>query len=161
MKTFHTYWNQLIPFYLKEPFLFSHIQSYIEQNFEIIHEYDREDMIQNAISLSNDHSEFDDNVFEDDSFCKKDDNQLYKPTKGVDDHYHHPRSQSGSEKFYYKPRSSKFQSPNKFPKLFDLPGTDTAYKTPTSLASQSDCSLHFNHTQTSIRNTRIISFSSG
>ena len=117
-------------------------------------------MIQKDISLSNDHSEFDDNVFEDDSFCKKDDdqsflldNQLYKPTKRVDDRYHHPRSQSGSESFYYKPRSSKFQSSNKIPKLFDLPGTDAAYKSPTSFASQSGCSLHFSDTHTSNRNT--------
>ena len=52
-----------------------------------------------------------------------------------------------------KPRSSKFQSCNKLPEIFELPDTDTVYGSASSFAKQSSSSLLSNHLQTSNENT--------
>ena len=47
--TFHTHRNQLVPYYLQEPLLFPHIQSYNEQIPERIRDSDTSDMIPNGL----------------------------------------------------------------------------------------------------------------
>ena len=69
------------------------------------------------------------------------DNELYKSAKLDDNHYHHARLKSDSEKLHYKPRLSKFQPFNKCSELFDLTDTDTVHDSPTSFANHSNSSL--------------------
>ena len=47
------------------------------------------------------------------------------------------------------PRSSKFQSLDKFLEICDLPDTDTVHDSGTSMANQSKSSLQFNQSETS------------
>ena len=54
---------------------FPHVQSYNEQNPEIIHDSDTSEMIQIDQYNSYDDSEIDDNVFDDDAFWNNDDDQ--------------------------------------------------------------------------------------
>ena len=91
-------------------------------------------MVQIDLYFKYDKSEFDDNLFDDNPFCKNIDyqsimfdNEVDKCVKWDDHQYHTSRSKSDSEIFHYKPRSSKNQSFNKFPELFDLPDTDIVH----------------------------------
>ena len=59
-----------------------------------------------------------------------------------------------SESFYQKPRTSKFQSFNKFSEKIDFSDTGTVYDFPLSFTEQSKSSEHFNQSQSSIRITR-------
>ena len=118
-------------------------------------------MIQRDLYTSYDNSEFVDIVFDDEPFCKNDDdqsttfdNELYKGVNLDDNHYHTLRSKSVSKTLHYKPRKTKFQSLNKVPELIDLPKTNTVHDSPTSFAKQSNSSRCFNQSQTSNRNTR-------
>ena len=136
-KTFHIHRNHLIPYYLKVLWLFPHIQIYNEQNPEIFHDSDRSDIIQNDLYTSYDLSEFDDSVFDDDPLPNDNDdisimfdNELYKSVNFDDDNYRPSRWKCDSEELYNIPRSSKFQSFNKFPELFDLPDTGTVCDSP-------------------------------
>ena len=52
------------------------------------------------------------------------DNEIHKYVD-VDDFHHPSRSETDSENWSKKPRSSNFQSFNKLPELFDLPDTGT------------------------------------
>ena len=73
--TFHTHRNHLIPYYPKELLLIHLIWSKNEQKSELFHDSDTSDMIQNDRYTSNDKYEFDDNLFDDDPFCRDDDDQ--------------------------------------------------------------------------------------
>ena len=160
-KTFHTHRNHSIQNYSEELLLFPHIQYYNEQNPKTIHVSDKPNIIQNDLYTSNVNYAIDDNVFDDDLFCSNEDDQpiLYDTdlcisTKLNDNHYDHPRSKSDSDSLQYDPRSSNIQSINKLPGLFDLPDTETIHDSPTPFANESNCSLPFNQSQISNRNTR-------
>ena len=131
-KKFHPEREHLIPYYSKEPLLSPHIQSYHEQNHVTIHDSDTLDKIQNDLHNSYDTSELVDNVFGDDLLCIDNDepsimfhNEMCKSVN-LDDFHHSPRSKSDSKNINHKPKSSKFQSFNKFPEIFHLPDTATA-----------------------------------
>ena len=118
-------------------------------------------MIQNHLYTSSDKSDFDDNVFDDNTIFNNDDDQSFKfdhqLNKAVnlfDNFYHFSRSKTDSETLHYKPRLSTFHSFNKHPEIFDLPNTDLVQDSLMSFANQSNSSLHFNQSQTSNRNTR-------
>ena len=104
LKSFHTHRTHLISFYLKEPLLFPHIQSYIEQNPETLLDSDTSDRLLKDLYTSQINSEVDDDVFDDDPFCNEDsdqsimfDTKLYKPVNLEANHYHLSRIKSGSE----------------------------------------------------------------
>ena len=82
------------------------------------------------------------------------DKVIYKSAKQDEVFYHISRPKSDCESLHYKPRSSKFQSFNKFTELFELPDTDTVKDIATSLANQPNSFPFFNQSQTSNRNTR-------
>ena len=113
VKTCPTDRKYLIPYYPKALLLFPPIQSDNEQNSEIIHDdSDTSDMIQNDLYTSNDNSQFDDIVFDDDLFNHIDynqsnmfDNELYCSASLIDDQYYLSAAKSDSEKIHYKPRS--------------------------------------------------------
>ena len=82
-------------------------------------------MLQKGLFNSNDNSEFDEIVFDQDPISNTDDDQpikvdieLYKPAKVDDNHYHHSRVKSDSENFYHKPKLSEFETFNIFPEFF-------------------------------------------
>ena len=162
MKKLQTHRIHLTLYYPKENLLFPHVQSYDEQNSEIVHDSNRKNMIQINPYTSYDNSRpVDGNFFEDDPFCNNDDdhshmpdNELYLSAKLDDINSHHHRSKSDCKKLPYRPRSSKFHSINKWLELFDLPDTDTNHGSRASIAKQSSSSLFFNQSQTSYRNTR-------
>ena len=73
----------------------------------------------------------------------------------LDDYiYYILRSKSDSEILQYKPRSSNFQSVNKFQQIFDLSDTDIVQDSPMSFANQSNSSLQFNELEFSDGNNR-------
>ena len=79
--------------------------------------------------------------------------ELYKPVSSVHDNHHPSRSNYDSESLYLNPRSSNFQSFNKFTELFDLPDFGTVFESPMSFTDNSN-PLHFNLSQASNGNTR-------
>ena len=79
----------------QEPLLVPHIQPCNERNPEILQDFDTTDMIQHDL-YSNENSENDDNVFDNDTNFSTDDDQssmlnseLYKRAKLADKDFHH------------------------------------------------------------------------
>ena len=75
-KTLHENQNHLILYYPKDSLPLSQIHSYNEQNPETFHDSDTRDMTENDLFNSSANYEFDDNVFDDDSFCNIDDDNI-------------------------------------------------------------------------------------
>ena len=141
--------------------LLPHIESYNEQNCELIHDSHTSDLIQNELYTSYDNFEFDVNFVDDNPFSDiKDDqsvmfhSEFSEFVKLVDNHYHNSRAKSHSENSHYKQRPSKFHSFNNVLEISDLPDNDLVHDSPTPFANQSISSLHFNQSQSANRNTR-------
>ena len=160
-KTFHTDRNHSISCFPKEHSLFPNLELYNEQNDVTTHDSDKADMIQEYQGTSYDNSDLGDNAFDDDLLCNDYDNtsimfdkEEQKRVNSDDDNHHPARSKNDSERPYHKPRSSKFQSFNKFPEIFDLSGPCAVFVSPMSFADKSDSSLYFVQTHASNRNNR-------
>ena len=103
-ETFLTHRNHLIPYCPKAPLFFPHFQLYNEQIPIIFNDSDTTNMIQNIFYTPYDISDFAHNVFDEDPFCKENDDQLimfiidlYESTKLDVNHHHHHQSKSVPE----------------------------------------------------------------
>ena len=117
----------------------------------MFHDSDTSERIQRVSFTSYKISEIEDLVIKDDPLCNDNQNKSnffendWYESVTSDENQHPPsRSKSDSKSLLYKPKSSSFQSFNKFPELLDIPNKVTIYDSPTSLANQSKSSLHYN-----------------
>ena len=143
-KCFPSHGNHLIPYYPKDPLFFPRIQSHHEQIPISTSDSDTSDMVHNHLYTSNDTLELNDKICDDDPLCDDNDgieicfdDGLYKSVNLVD--FHHPFwSESDSDFFCHKTRSSKLQSLKTFLQAFGLPDTCTVLDSTTSIADETN-----------------------